>query len=110
MTTVFRDLPFETRAAESERVKQKYRGRIPIIVECRKPLAIDKVKYLVPGDLTVGQFCYVIRKRMTLAPEHALFIFAGRHIPLTSQSLAELYEREKNRDDLTLSQESAFGF
>lgn len=27
---------------------------------------IDKRKYLVPADLTVGQFVYVIRKRIML--------------------------------------------
>jgi GABA(A) receptor-associated protein len=27
---------------------------------------IDKKKYLVPADLTVGQFVYVIRKRIKL--------------------------------------------
>jgi GABA(A) receptor-associated protein len=36
---------------------------------------IDKKKYLVPADLTVGQFVYVIRKRIKLSPEKAIFIF-----------------------------------
>jgi GABA(A) receptor-associated protein len=55
---------------------------------------IDKKKYLVPSvrpeslhpasltyspfqDLTVGQFVYVIRKRIKLAPEKAIFIFVA---------------------------------
>ena len=29
---------------------------------------IDKKKYLVPSDLTVGQFVYVIRKRIKVGP------------------------------------------
>ena len=37
---------------------------------------IDKKKYLVPCDLTVGQFVYVIRKRIKLKPEKALFIYS----------------------------------
>lgn len=44
----------------------KHPDRIPVIVEKRPrdatlPL-IDKKKFLVPADLTVGQFVYVIRK------------------------------------------------
>ena len=42
---------------------------------------IDKKKYLVPADLTVGQFHYVIRKRIQLAPEKALFLFCSNTIP-----------------------------
>ncbi len=38
-------------------------------------------KYLVPADLTVGQFHYVIRKRIKLAPEKALFLFCSNSIP-----------------------------
>ena len=38
---------------------------------------IDKKKYLVPSDLTVAQFVYVVRKRVKLAPEKAIFIFVN---------------------------------
>lgn len=42
---------------------------------------IDKKKYLVPADLTVGQFVYVIRKRIKLSPEKAIFIFVDEVLP-----------------------------
>jgi GABA(A) receptor-associated protein len=41
---------------------------------------IDKKKYLVPADLTVGQFVYVIRKRIKLQPEKAIFIFVNNNV------------------------------
>ena len=44
---------------------------------------IDKKKYLVPADLTVGQFVYVIRKRIELPPEKAIFIFVNNQMPPT---------------------------
>ena len=31
----------------------------------------------MPSDLTVGQFVYVIRKRIKLAPEQAIFLFVS---------------------------------
>jgi GABA(A) receptor-associated protein len=35
----------------------------------------------VPADLTVGQFVYVIRKRIKLSPERAIFIFIDNKLP-----------------------------
>ena len=43
-------------------------------------------RYLVPGDLTVGQFVYVIRKRIKLTPEKAIFVFVGNVLPPTCES------------------------
>ena len=44
---------------------------------------LDKKKYLVPNDLTVGQFYFLIRKRIQLRAEDALFFF-GMFIVLNS--------------------------
>ena len=77
--------PFtEKRKSEAERIRQKYPDRVPVICEKadRSDIPdIDKKKYLVPADLTVGQFHYVIRKRIKLAPEKALFLFCSNSIP-----------------------------
>lgn len=40
-------------------------------------------RYLVPADLTVGQFVYVIRKRIKLSSEKAIFIFVKNVLPPT---------------------------
>ena len=76
----------ERRRAESQRIRSKYPDRIPVICEKsdRSDIPdIDKKKYLVPADLTVGQFIYVIRKRIKLPPERAIFIFVNNVIPPT---------------------------
>lgn len=55
----------DQRKAESSRIRAKYADRIPVICERSdksKVQDIDKKKYLVPADLTVSQFMYVIRK------------------------------------------------
>ncbi|KAG2234948.1 hypothetical protein INT48_005102 [Thamnidium elegans] len=77
----------EKRKAEAERIRQKYPDRIPVIcekVEKSDIPTIDKKKYLVPADLTVGQFVYVIRKRIKLSPEKAIFIFVNEILPPTA--------------------------
>ncbi len=74
----------EKRKSEAERIRAKYPDRVPVICEKadRSDIPdIDKKKYLVPSDLTVGQFHYVIRKRIKLAPEKALFLFCSNSIP-----------------------------
>jgi hypothetical protein len=57
---------------------------------------IDKKKYLVPSDLTVGQFHYVIRKRIKLAPEKALFLFCSNSIPPNAALMSTVYEEQKD--------------
>jgi GABA(A) receptor-associated protein len=84
----------EKRKAEAERIRQKYPDRIPVIcekVEKSDIPTIDKKKYLVPADLTVGQFVYVIRKRIKLSPEKAIFIFVNEILPPTAGNLVFVY-------------------
>ena len=46
------------------KIRAKYPDRVPVIVE-KLPTAkianVDKKKYLVPSELTVGQFYFLIR-------------------------------------------------
>ena len=79
----------ESRKQEADRILKKYPDRIPVICE-KHPQSdvpdIDKTKYLVPMDLNVGQFIYVVRKRIKLAPEKALFLFVDGMLPPTGVS------------------------
>ncbi|RXM36730.1 Gamma-aminobutyric acid receptor-associated protein-like 1 [Acipenser ruthenus] len=76
-----------------------YWGRVlagrQVIVE-KAPKArvpnLDKRKYLVPSELTVGQFYFLIRKRIHLRPEDALFFFINNTIPPTSATMGLLYQ------------------
>merc|ERR1712037_1054661 len=76
--------PFEKRRAEGEKIRRKYPDRVPVIVE-KSPKArigdLDKKKYLVPSDLTVGQFYFLIRKRISLRPEDALLLLRQQRHP-----------------------------
>ncbi|KAK2844720.1 hypothetical protein Q5P01_011379 [Channa striata] len=110
-----RTVPLEVRRAEGERVRAKHPDKIPIIVE-RAPRSrapeLDKKKYLVPSDLTVGQLCFLIRQRVSLRPEEALFFFVHNSLPPSSSTLSAVYE-EHHEEDLflymTYSNESVYG-
>ncbi|KAK6240027.1 hypothetical protein QUC31_005496 [Theobroma cacao] len=114
---------FEKRRAEAARIREKYPDRIPgndvycfnVIVEKAERSDIpniDKKKYLVPADLTVGQFVYVIRKRIKLSAERAIFIFVDSVLPPTGAIMSTIYDEKKDEDGflyVTYSGENTFG-
>ncbi|KAJ8567814.1 hypothetical protein K7X08_020022 [Anisodus acutangulus] len=108
--------PLERRQAESSRIREKYPDRIPVIVERAEKSDIsdiDKKKYLVPADLTVGQFVYVVRKRINLSAEKAIFVFVKNILPPTAALMSAIYEENKDEDGflyMTYSGENIFGF
>lgn len=105
----------EKRKKESEKIRKKYPERIPIICEKNeksKIQDIDKKKYLVPQDLTVGQFVYVIRKKIKLKPQKAIFIFVNNTLPSPNLLMSQIYKDHKDEDGflyLTYSSENTFG-
>ena len=105
---------FEKRKKESDRILAKYPNRIPIICEriTDNVPKIDRTKYLCPDDLTVSSFMFVIRKRLKLEPEKALYFFINSKILPCTKLLADVYEKEKNEDGflyINYAGESTFG-
>ncbi|XP_047736117.1 uncharacterized protein LOC108677815 isoform X1 [Hyalella azteca] len=106
---------FNERLKLSSKVVKTYPDRVPVIVEraARSRIGdLDKKKYLVPSDLTVGQFYFLIRKRVHLKPEEALFFFVNNVIPPTSSTMGALYQEHKEEDNflyIAYSDESVYG-
>jgi GABA(A) receptor-associated protein len=114
----FRDrFTFEQRSTECARIFSKFPGRIPVIVQRNNSKnnetpKIDKEKFLVPADLTLGQFVFVIRKRINLSSEKALFLFVGNSLPTTGSLMREIYQSFKDTDGflyVIYSGENSFG-
>ncbi|KAF2368018.1 Autophagy protein Atg8 ubiquitin-like [Trinorchestia longiramus] len=109
------DYTLEERRYETEKAMFRNPGKIPVIVEraARSRIGdLDKKKYLVPSDLTVGQFYFLIRKRVHLKPEEALFFFVNNVIPPTSSTMGALYQEHKEEDNflyIAYSDESVYG-
>jgi GABA(A) receptor-associated protein len=105
---------FEKRLDESMRILKKYPERIPIICErlTIKVAEIDRSKYLCPNDLSLGNFVYVIRKRIKIAPEEAIYLFINERILPVSKILGEIYEKHKDEDGflyIKYDSEATFG-
>jgi GABA(A) receptor-associated protein len=109
------EFSYVSRQQESNRIRTKYPQRIPIICEKLNNSTkneLDKKKYLVANDLTCGQFLYIIRKRMELPPEKALFLFIKGIIPPIHTTLFELDTCYRDEDGflyLSYSEENVFG-
>jgi GABA(A) receptor-associated protein len=88
------DHSFDERRYESERIREKYPERVPVIVE-KIAESIDapdlaKSKFLVPKDLTMGQLIYVVRKRLKLPSEKAMFLYINNQMVRVSSTISEL--------------------
>ena len=112
----FKNTSFENRFKESQKMLKNYPDRIPVIVgklDSDNFLPdIEKHKYLVPCDLAISQFMYVIRKQMKLPPEQALFIFINSTIYTSKTLISKVYEERKSEDGflyITYAGENTFG-
>nr|XP_046161946.1 gamma-aminobutyric acid receptor-associated protein-like 2 isoform X1 [Oncorhynchus gorbuscha] len=118
------DHSLEHRCVESAKIRNKYPDRVPVsewidlgvIVEKvsgSQIVDIDKRKYLVPSDITVAQFMWIIRKRIQLPSEKAIFLFVDKTVPQSSLTMGQLYEKERDGDGflyMAYSGENTFGF
>jgi len=113
--TPFKDKhSFVKRQEEAQRIREKYPNRIPVICECigGEVPDIDRKKYLVPAELTMAEFLYVIRKRIKISPEKSIFLFVNDTFIAGAQLMGMIYEEHKDLDGFLYtcySGENTFG-
>ena len=88
-----------------KKIIEKYPDRIPVYVTRGKGdknlKNIEQNKFIVPEDITLSQFMTIIRKKIDLGPELALFLFVNKGVlPAQSVTMASLYNSYKNDDGL----------
>ena len=90
--------------SEIQRIRQKYPNRYPFIIHPENHLQpeIDKNKFLVPGDLTIGNLILVVKNRLKITKEKSLIFtikFNGHVIiPETSALASSIYQRYSDYD------------
>lgn len=103
------------RYEESIKIMKKYPSRIPIIVEkCEqcKFNEIDKRKYLVPKDLNMNQFTFIIRKRIKLDPSQAIFLMIDNTLCPSNTNIGDVYDSHHSEDGflyVKYASENTFG-
>ncbi|KAH8517157.1 hypothetical protein Peur_048373 [Populus x canadensis] len=109
------EFTFEQRLEESQDIIAKYPLRVPVVVEryCKTDLPeMEKKKYLVPRDMSVGQFIHILSSRLRLTPGKALFVFVKDTLPQTAALVDSVYESLKEEDGflyMCYSSEKTFG-
>ena len=126
-TQSFKDMySEEERTREAMKIKAKYPDRLPVIISVspssmfslfskkQQPLLkLEKKKYLVPTDLTVGQFKQIIKSKLNVSQDQSIFLFfGGNSLPPTSELMSVVYDKYKASDFFLygeISAESTFG-
>ena len=99
---------------EYQRIQRKYPDRIPVILQKGNSSApdIDRNKYLVPKDITFGAFVGVVRQRLKMKPDEALFIMVNNTLVTQTELMSNVYNKNKSPEGFLLlnySLESTFG-
>lgn len=108
-------MSFEDRLKESQGIREKHPTRLPIIVQRDAKGDLEpftKKKFLVPADLSAGQFFYIIRKKNQLKDTEALFFYVNGYLLQPSKIIGEIYEKDKDADGylyIYVAKEKVFG-
>jgi GABA(A) receptor-associated protein len=108
------------RKQKSYKMTVTYPDRIPVIVEMSPSsanyhsyiAASHKIKYLVPYDLTMGQFIKILRDKIKIEPSTALFFFINNKIFPITTPIGSIYKEQVDEDGflyLEFCEESTFG-
>jgi GABA(A) receptor-associated protein len=112
--------PLEERKKKSFKMTSLYPDRVPVIVEMSSSSASytnyssasHKIKYLVPYDISMGQFIKILRDKLKLEPSIALFFFINNKVfPITSL-IGNIYKENADEDGflyIEFCEESTFG-
>ena len=102
MSSAHFDKTIEERLSETKQIKLKNPNRACIyIVKSTTNSSLpnlDKNKYLVPIDITIGQLAYIIRKRINLCSAAAMFLMVNNTMLPTTSTIGEIENKHINAD------------
>ncbi|PAA67672.1 hypothetical protein BOX15_Mlig022987g1, partial [Macrostomum lignano] len=106
------------RQAESAHIKCRFPAKVPVIVERypreRSLASLDKAKFLVPEELTVGQFAAIIRQRIRIDQNQAFYLLVNNKcLVAMSATLGQVYDCDRDEDGflyMTYASQEMFGF
>lgn len=108
------EISSDDRLVKSSSIRALCRDKIPVIVEISEsstniPHLADK-KYLVPKNITMGHLISVIRSRINLGPEFAIFVFVNKQPICLRTIISTVYDNYKDKNGflyVTLTSENA---
>ena len=108
----FRKQKLEERIQISDKILLKYKNRVPIIVDTKNDIQLDKNKYIVPDDLTIAQFMFILKKRIFINSEQSVFLLCNNLLVTNTQLIKNVYYNNKDYDGflyIIIALENTFG-
>tara|TARA_B100000900_G_scaffold412071_1_gene433103 strand:- start:772 stop:1182 length:411 start_codon:yes stop_codon:yes gene_type:complete len=106
-------MTLEERKERSQSIMDKYENRIPVICQTSNDLPVlERKKYLVPDDLSLVNFNYVVRKRIKVSAETSIYFFIGNKLLPSSLTMYQIYNKYKDEDGflyIYIAAENTFG-
>eukprot|EP00088_Acartia_fossae_P026624 TRINITY_DN27463_c0_g1_i1.p1 TRINITY_DN27463_c0_g1~~TRINITY_DN27463_c0_g1_i1.p1 ORF type:complete len:142 (-),score=30.85 TRINITY_DN27463_c0_g1_i1:71-496(-) len=110
-------MSFEARAKEAVDTRKRYPSKVPLVVERyrrEKNIGeIDKVKWLVPVEMTTLQLSIVLKQRLHLPPGKEFFLLInGKTIPSLNVPMVTLHQKFADEDGFlyfTYASQECFG-
>lgn len=100
---------------KSQKLKEKYPDKIPVVITQVREIELKKRKYLVDKNITCGQLLCIFRSKIhNLRASESLYMFINEESPVLAPSGKELYllfddHNEDGFIKVSLSKESTFG-
>uniref|UniRef100_A0A672N584 Microtubule-associated proteins 1A/1B light chain 3C-like n=1 Tax=Sinocyclocheilus grahami TaxID=75366 RepID=A0A672N584_SINGR len=109
--------PFKQRKYIFLNMKCLKKNETTVIVERylreKKLPLLDKTKFLVPHELTLGQFLSLLRSKIVLEASQALhLLISGKNMSCLSASMGEVYSQFRDPDGflyITYASQDMFG-
>ena len=99
----------------SSTLPEKFKNRVPVVLNKGKGVLIEleKGKFLINKDTTLGQFAMMLRRKNKLTPTEAIYIFCNNVLPQSNATMMDLWTQHHDKDDdilyLTCAKENTFG-
>jgi GABA(A) receptor-associated protein len=102
---------FDARKEQGESLRKNWPNFVPVIVE-KLSKTTGTQKLMVQSDLPMFQFYYIVRSRIKLRSEDALFFFINNKIPCSSATIGSIYQENADPDNflyVAYGEESVYG-
>ena len=98
----------------SEDILKLHKNKVPIIIQQpeNSNIILEKLKYIVPIDITIQQFHCILNKYIKKNEKQSVIIFINNILPVSSESIGSLYNQYKDNDGflyITIRKENTFG-
>jgi len=107
---------FDERIKYVNKILTKHPDHVPVVIEkCNKDKTtpdIDKNKYIIPRSLNISEFIFIIRKRIKIDSNKAIFIFINNLLIPMNTTVGSVYDEHKENDSILYvkySSENTFG-